>query len=173
MLPIPKHLKGIFQPLGTKNSEFEVVGKLVCDCNSEDFAIEFVGDDHKYWWHKAIRVARIGDGYFLIVKVECNNCKKEHLIFDNDYHGWNGYIGGDFRELPRPETKDWNCKKCNQTSHSINLAINSKGQEDFKQEAGDECPMEDWIEAFSWITIGIECKSCRKSNKEWISYETM
>jgi hypothetical protein len=55
----------------------------------------------------------------------------------------------------------------------LTVKINSQGQADFINYAGDEFDKSDWTEAFEWITIGIDCKSCGEKNEEWISYETM
>ena len=174
MLPIPKHLESILKPIGESNNEFEVTGKIVCDCGSENFTIEIVGDDADYQKDNIIKVTEIGGNYFLIVKVKCNNCGKEHLILDNDYHGWNGFVcGGESRNLPRPDTENWNCNKCQNTNHSLVVNIHSQGQENFIEEGEEEFDPNDWIEAFEWITIKIICKSCGETNNEWISYETM
>jgi ribosomal protein S27E len=174
MLPIPKHLESILKPIGESNNEFEVTGKIVCDCGTENFTIEIVGDDVDYQKDNVIKVTEIDENYFLIVKVKCNDCGKEHLIFDNDYHGWNGFVcGGDSRNLPRPDTKNWACNKCQHANHSLIVSIHSQGQEDFIEEGGEEFDPNDWVEAFDWITIKTTCKSCGETNDEWISYETM
>jgi len=174
MLPIPKHLKSILRLIGEKNNEFEVTGKIVCDCGSENFTVELVGDSSNYEKDSVIKVIEIDGNYFLIIKVKCNSCGKGHLIFDNDYHGWNGFVCEVLaKQNARPDTKDWECSKCKKSDHSITLTIHSEGQEDFKEEAGDEFDEEDWIEAFSSITIKITCNSCGETNDKWISYETM
>lgn len=171
--PVPKHLKEILKPIGD-NNEFEVTGKIVCDCGSEEFKIKLVGDDSEYETNKVIRLAEIDDNYYLIVSVKCNNCNKEHLIFDNDFHGWNGFVCGEnSKSIAKPETKNWTCKNCYGTNHSMTLLIHSQGQDDFKEEAGDEFDKNDWAEGFSWITIKLACNSCNEKNEEWISYETM
>lgn len=174
MLPIPKHLKSILKPIGDKNNEFEITGKIVCDCGSENFTIELVGDSSDYEKNNVIKVVEIEENYFLIIKVKCNSCNKEHLIFDNDYHGWNGFVcGGDSREYPRPESKVWHCNKCENSDFSMNVHIHSQGQDDFIEELEDEFDKEDWIEGFDWITIKTACNMCGETNDEWISYETM
>ena len=174
MFPIPKHLKKIIKPIGKNNSEFQLNGKLECNCGSEKFVIRLVGDDSEYKNHQVIRVTEINGDFFLIIKGYCKNCNSEHLIFDNDYHGWNGFVcGGDNKEAPRPSSKDWNCDKCANDEHRIELNIASQGKEDFVDEGGEEFGEENWAEGFSWITMKTECLNCNKSNPEWISYETM
>lgn len=173
-LPIPKHLSKILIPIGDKNEEFNVTGKLKCSCGNENLEIKLVGDDSDYKKKQVIRVVEINSGYFLIIKTYCKKCDSENLIFDNDFHGWNGFVcGGDNRELNRPKPKQWNCDKCANSEHQIQLQIESQGKEDFVEEGGEEFAEEDWTEGFSWITIKTECTNCGKTNPEWISYETM
>ncbi|NDV64889.1 hypothetical protein D0T60_06495 [Bacteroides sp. 224] len=174
MIPVPKHLKSILKPIGDNNSEFEITGKITCDCGSENFAIEIVADDSDYSKEQVVKVTEIDGNYFLIVKVKCNSCNKEHLIFDNDFHGWNGFVcGGDSKDQPRPSTKKWHCNKCCKSEHSMIVNIHSQGQEDFIEECGDEFDQDDWAEGFDWITIKTICNACEEVNDEWISYETM
>ena len=172
-LPIPKHLKEILKPFANSN-EYEVNGKIVCDCSSEDFNIKLVGNDLKFEIEKVIKVDEIDNNFYLIVFVKCNKCSKEHLIFEKDFHGWNGFVCDiNSNNIERPKTKNWNCKNCNNTKHSMNLFIKSEGQDDFIEEAGNDFDRNDWTEGFSWITINLKCNSCNEINNEWISYETM
>ncbi len=174
MLPIPKHLKGILLPTGTANNEFEVTGKLVCECGNDHVSVHLLGNTANYFEEKVVKVIEVNGNYFLIIKIECIKCLKEHLVFDNDYHGWNGFVcGGDSRKIPRPPTSVFKCIGCNNSDHGMTLRINSQGQEDFIEEGGEGYDKNDWIEAFSWITIRLKCNICSEKNEEWISYETM
>lgn len=174
MFPIPKHLKDILKLTGNDNNEFKINGKIVCECGCEKFTIKIVGDDADYNSYKVIRVADIEGFGFLIIKIKCNNCDKKYLVFDNDYHGWNGFVcGGDNREEKRPKTRDWHCNKCQKTDHSLMISIYSEGQEDFIEEAGDQFDKEDWTEAFGSINLKVDCNVCGGKNDEWLSYETM
>ena len=85
-LPIPKHLQSILQPFDNSN-ENEVTGKIICSCGSEKFKIKIVGNDLFFETEKVIKVQEIEEHFYLIVHIECNNCSKNHLIFDNDFHG--------------------------------------------------------------------------------------
>ncbi len=173
-LPIPRHMREILKPLGNDNQELHVTGEIECECGCRSFKIRLVGDTSSYQKEHVIKVAEIKGQYFLIVKVQCNKCNKENLIFDNDFHGWNGFIcGGDAKQQPRPEAQVWYCNKCNKSDHLLKVSIQSQGQEDFIEEAGDEFDKNDWAEAFGWITIMTRCNSCGESNDKWITYETM
>ena len=174
MLPIPKHLIEILKPIGNKNTEFEVKGNIACDCSGESFTINLVGNGSNYKKKKVIEVLEIDGNYFLVVSAKCNSCGKEHLIFDMDKHGWDGFVcGGAFsNQLSKPKAQVWPCNKCEKSDHLITVTILSKGQADFIEE-GEGLDKNDWAEAFSWIIIKTVCNSCKESNNEWISYETM
>jgi len=175
MLPIPRHLKDILRPIGTYNSEFVVIGNIACDeCSAENFTIKIVGDSSEYKEDRVIKVAEINDEYYLIIKAKCNDCNKEHLIFDKDFHGWDSFVCADNSgEMPRPECEIWKCDKCDIANHSLTVGINSQGKDNFKQNLEGEFDEQDWTEAFEWITIKIVCNLCGDTNDEWVSYETM
>ena len=174
MLPIPKHLKSILIPTGTANNEFEVTGHIVCDFGNDHVSVHLLGNTAIYGEDKVVKVIEINGNYFLIIKINCNKCLKEHLVFDNDYHGWNGFVcGGDSRNIPKPPTIEFRCFNCSSSDHQMTVRINSQGQEDFIEEGEGEYDQNDWVEAFSWITIRLKCNMCSEKNEEWISYETM
>lgn len=173
MFPIPKHLTEILKPVGNHNNQFEVTGEIICDCGFQSFALKIVGNSSEYDKHKEIWLKEIKGQYYLIVKAKCNNCQKEHLIFDDGFHGWNGFVCSmNAKDLPRPEAEVWKCNKCDATNHSLTVNIQSRGQEDFIENVGHDFDHGDWIEAFGWITIKIVCNSCKETNIEWISHET-
>ncbi len=110
----------------------------------------------------------------MIIKAKCSQCSTTYLLFDNDYHGWNGHVcGGDNRHSERPQTKSWNCDACSNKQHKLVVEISSQGKEDFIQESEGDFPEEEWTEGFEWIVIKTECQKCKKKNPQWISYETM
>jgi hypothetical protein len=69
MLPVPKHLQHILEPIGDSNNEFEITGKIVCNCGSENFTIELVGDTSNYQNNRVIKVIKIVENSNFIVKV--------------------------------------------------------------------------------------------------------
>jgi hypothetical protein len=51
------------------------------------------------------------DGYFFFrIEAACKRCRIHHLLFDTDFHGWNGYICHDSAErgsrFPIPGSND-------------------------------------------------------------------
>jgi hypothetical protein len=172
LLPIPKHLSEILKPIGSKNNEFNVTGQIICTCNSTDFQIKLVGDKSDYEKEKVIKVKELSNNYFLIVKAVCEKCSKEHLVFDMDFLGWNS-LWEETKNIERPNTESWECKKCKKHSHTLVVSIQSEGQEDFIKNSEVGVNKNDWVEAFGYITIGLKCNSCNEENEEWISFETM
>lgn len=172
LLPIPKHLKQIFLPIGKFIEDYEVTGKIICECGNDYFKIKIIGDDTNYQIDKIIQTIEIDGDYFLVVKAECNSCKKEYLIFDNTLHGHDGLFGVYSRDIIRPLPKLWCCDKCQSTNHLITAFFQSEGKADFEETHENEFERDDWTEAFGWILIKIQCKNCGETNNEWVSLET-
>lgn len=157
VFPIPTHMQSILFPVGSNNREFEVTGKIKCPCGSEVFEV----------WESNDRQ---------IVKVVCEQCKKEFVVFDSGKHGWNGFVcEDDFldRDLP---FKQYLCSKCNKEFFGVTVHISSQGKDDFKEEClsnDDSFTLEDWVNAFDWITISLSCEKCRLVCEGWLDFETM
>ena len=111
-----------------------------------------------------------------ITKAVCKKCKKEFVLFDSGKHGWNGFVcGDDFldREMP---FEQFFCSECGKNTFSITIHISSPGKEDFEEEClsnDDSFTLEDWVNAFDWITISLTCEKCGLTDKEWLDFETM
>jgi len=164
MLPIPKHLKEILIPTGNENSENRVDGIIRCLCGQERFHIKTTSDAE--------------DAYAFMVKADCANCNKSYLIFDASKHGWDGFVCHNGVSAPDDELILWHCPKCNNNVHSLKVCVMSQGKQDFIDETGlangeTEFSEDDWVEAFEWITIGLNCCGCGHSDEEWIDLETM
>ena len=174
MLPIPKHLKDILVPVGDENSENCVNGFLRCSCGCECFHIKiFANIENGY-----PQVCEYKDDYAFMIKIVCMDCAKEYLIFDKSKHGWDGFVCHDGVSVPDDELKSWQCPKCANDIHRINICIMSQGKQDFIDETGiadgeSEFSENEWIEAFEWITIGLSCYGCGHSDETWVDYETM
>ena len=103
-------------------------------------------------------------------------CKKEFVLFDSGKHGWNGFVcGDDFLDREKP-LKQILCSKCRKKVFGITLHISSQGKEDFAEECmsyDDAFSLDDWVNAFEWITISLSCAECGHSDKNWLDLETM
>lgn len=173
-LPIPKHLQKILVPIRSANSETEVHGTIKCSCGSENFIVNFYGDQIDDPEVNGIQVKEFHDGFLVMVSAKCMACSKEHVIFDSDHHGWDSWVNeSNTGNQKRPQLEEWHCNTCGKSDHLLEVGIQSEGKENWKSEMGDHSDSDDWKEAFGWITVGIQCNSCKEHNPEWLSYETM
>ena len=173
MLPIPKHLKGVFVPIGEANNEYFVKGAVRCLCGCENFSMSFFANVEK----GIPCVCEYKDDYALVVKIECNDCSNEYVIFDMSKHGWNGFVCHDGISVPDDELKLWECPKCANGSHNLEICIGSNGKQDFIDETSiadgeTEFSEDEWVEGFESINIKLKCCGCGHSDDNW-TYETM
>jgi len=156
-LPIPTHLQNILIPIGESNSEREVTGKIRCTCGGEAFAL------------------RESNGR-QIVNAVCKACGREHLLFDQGKHGWDGFVcGADFLDREQP-LQPYPCPECKKESFGIVMRISSEGEQDFAEELlshDGSFAREDWVNAFAWITVSLSCEECGHTDSEWLDLETM
>ncbi len=154
-LPIPAHMKSIFVPVGDKNSGFEVTGKIKCPCGNECFEI----------WESNDRQ---------IVTIVCTKCKEKVVLFDSGKHGWDAVMCGQDgldRELPPVQ---FFCPDCGESTFRITVHISSPGIVDFAENLSDDeaLTLDDWVNAFDWITVSLSCEKCGWADKAWLDCET-
>ena len=171
--PIPSHLRHILK--GEDVDMSEVIGIIVCTCGSTQFAIHYVGDDSYYLTDQFITDLEQDGHFFKIVYAHCKSCHLQHLLFDRDYHGYDGFVCGEFdQKLPRPVAKQWSCDQCGEVSHQIRLRlVPEKISYLAATDDLDEFAPEDWAEAFGYIEMRIRCSQCQKSPPIWMGCETM
>jgi ribosomal protein S27E len=176
ILPIPSHLQGILVPYGTKNTENSVSGTLHCSCGCGSFRVGIFADMTKGF----PQTKEYNGDFALAVNVVCTQCGNEILVFDSGRHGWNGYVCHYGVSVPPEELKPYSCRKnkCGGESHGVTVHIQSEGKRDFIENLGveqgeTEFNANEWVNAFSWITVGLKCASCGCENEGWIDYETM
>lgn len=176
MMPTPTHLKGITKNLTNEDAiffglegrynesikdgyEYSFIGKIVCTCGNQ--CLEYLQPYEE-----------TGSNY---IKVKCIECQQEYLIFDTDFHGWDGWICHDEEMATevRPKIEVFKCTDCENELHEVVVIIDSQGKQDFIDEAGEDFDLSRWQDAFEWITIDIKCCNCGKVTKEIVSYETM
>lgn len=179
ILPIPTHLRNILIPRG-ENNEFDISGDIKCDCGNSKFVVSYIGN----YQDGIITLFQYLNAFYLVIKCKCTECSKVHLIFDNNLHGWDGFVCNQFEFkdnenflLERYE-KDWSCPKCTNNTHKVSVAISSQGKDDFIAEVLETAEdtrfvEDDWVNAFEWICISLKCLRCGSEDKKWIDYETM
>lgn len=92
--------------------------------------------------------------FLQVIKVKCNACGEEHIIFDSRFHGYSGVFRekNDMVEKYIPHFK--------QRKHRDNLPVEIRIQVEhdpsfdaFMENTGIECSFEDYTNAFTWITV--------------------
>ena len=154
-LPIPTHMNSILVPVGDKNSGFEVTGKIKCPCGNECFEI----------WESNDRQ---------IVTIVCTKCKEKVVLFDGGKHGWDAVMCGQDgldREMP---SRQFFCPECGESAFRITVYISSPGIVDFAENLSDEneFTLDDWVNAFDWITVSLSCEKCGWADEDWLDCET-
>ncbi|MCI8530711.1 MAG: hypothetical protein HFH82_16550 [Lachnospiraceae bacterium] len=157
-LPIPTHLQPYFIPVGDKNSEYEVTGKIHCVCGNEKFEV----------WESNERC---------MIQLKCSQCGEEILLFDAGKHGWNGFVCHEdwYMDRRMPYIK-YNCPKCDKDSFGILVYISSQGKEDFIEECvvfHDSFCADDWVDGFECIVVSLSCENCNVTEENWAVFETM
>lgn len=171
--PVPRHLINIFQADADFCNEYNLEGKICCDCGCSNFKIKLYADtDSENFPH----VSKYKDNYALTVRLVCKECRKEWLLFDMSRHGYNGYVCHEGVAVPDSELKEYTCSGCNENTFEINVGIEVEDKEQFIKDVVDFEPdryhEEDYVDAFDWINIDIKCCCCREWIKGWINFET-
>jgi predicted DNA-binding WGR domain protein len=167
ILPIPSHLKKIFIPYGVENDEYRVFGIIRCVCGCECFSINLFAE---------IENGLPMNSESLVIKIHCYDCKKGYVLFDNNKHGWNGFVCQEGGVTATDKNMiGWKCLKCKHNIYNIKISIRSGGKQDFIAESGiadgdDKFKKSDWVNAFSSIAINIKCNNC-SCLEDW-DYET-
>lgn len=155
--PVPVHLQSNFKPIGNENDEYEVKGSIHCLCGSESFEI----------WESNDRN---------IIRLKCKQCGEEFILFDSGKHGWNGFVcKDDFNDRECPFSQ-YVCEECEHDSFKICVTISSQGKDDFMEECvsnDDSFTIDDWVNAFEWITVSLSCENCTFEDSKWLDMETM
>lgn len=174
-MPVPSHLVDCVVPKESVIDERPLDANVRCTCGSHQMELFFPGQTTQYRGETIACTAEVDGKFFFLVKAQCAHCKKQHLLLDIDFHGWNGFVFHDPKQaaVPRPVLIPWNCLACGNVVHEASIQVQTEGKEDFVSGGCSKFPEERWPDGFAWITIGILCASCGKQTPEWVSYETM
>lgn len=175
MHPMPVHLREIVVPSLVQREENSVEGRVVCVCGDEEFSLMYPGQTHEYNGEIIPCTAEIGGNFFFVLRGDCLKCKIQHLLFDADFHGWNGFICHEEEQaaLPRPDLIAWKCLNCGSEAHKLEITIVGEDVEEFEENAGEKFGPDSWPEAFGWFSLDVCCVGCEKITKDLVSYESM
>ena len=175
MMPIPSHLTNCVTPDSSEIDESPLLGKVQCPCGSDVFQLLYPGRTREHEEGPIPCVAEIDGKFFFLIKAKCCACKKEHLLIDIDFHGWNGFVCHEPNQanLPRPSLVPWKCLSCGSTEHKATILVSGEGKLDFIEETEGEFDEDRWPDGFGCFAMAIACSKCEKSTDGWISMETM
>jgi hypothetical protein len=174
MMPVPSHLKGLAVPKDTRSDERHLDARLQCPCGSDRFVFLYHGTMHDYEGHPIPCSGKIDGHWFFVLRVRCVACDRDHLLFDKDFHGWDGFVchQPELAARPRPPLVPWWCEACGGEQHRGTVGVATEGSGDFAEYAAG-LPLERWPDGFGWFTVDIECCACGHKPDVWVSYETM
>src|SRR3984893_2212199 len=92
MMPVPSHLQGLVVPLDSAIDEEALSAGVRCPCGDERFELLDPGHTHKHERETIPCTAEIDGKFFFVLKSRCVGCAREHLLFDKDFHGWDGTV---------------------------------------------------------------------------------
>lgn len=172
-LPVPRHLEKIFQADPEETDTYELTGNLKCTCGCKQFALKTYSYVRK---DGCLGVTRYKDGYALVIQAECNGCGSRWPVFDMSRHGFNGYVCHEGVEVPDSELEPYRCPECKKDRFLVKLGIEVEDPEQFAEEVvayePDIYSEEDYVDAFDWITIPVECACCGHRVRDWVNFET-
>jgi hypothetical protein len=176
MMPVPSHLVNSVAPKDTVIDEESLEAAVQCTCGSMRFVFLFPGQTQEYDGVTIPCTAEIDNFFFFfLVKARCTHCSKEHLLLDQDFHGWNGFVCHDKKQaaLPRPPLVPWKCLSCGATEHEAEIMIQTEGKRDFISESAGAVDENQWPDGFGCFNMSIKCTECSKDTPQWICCETM
>ncbi len=174
MMPVPTHLRGLAVARDDLNDEANLVANLRCPCGGTVFEVLHPGQTQDFGGVTYPCTIEIDGKFFFVVKMRCVSCSAEHVLLDQDFHGWDGFVCHDPQQaaLPRPPLVGWACEVCGCHDHSAVVDIQTQGKEDFVSGGGEDFPPDRWPDGFGWLTLSTTCSKCAHT-RELISAETM
>lgn len=172
MLPIPTHLKEILQVDEDTFDGHNMDGKLKCTCGCDDIRLRIYGEEHR----EHISVRRYKDNYGFRIMGSCALCGKDFEIFDMAKHGYNGFVCHDGVPVEDADLKEYLCGACQGDNFAVDVGIELEDKEQFIEEVVEDEPdkfvPEDYVDAFDWFTVALQCKKCGRKYGDWVDFET-
>lgn len=174
---LPKYLKACVK-VDEVGAEYAFVkGSVKCECGSRNFSVFSPGATVQIDGKPCPCGYETHEVSFFLITVKCTECNREYLLFDQDYHGWDGFrcqFPG-WGSLPRPPLKLWECISCGSKRHRIQIRIDPPDLQEYKQYLrglGEPLDEEKWLLSFEWIWMAITCSECGMLTENWVDYET-
>ncbi len=161
-MPVPSHLFDSVSPKDSVIDESALDAEVICSCGSRQFELQYPGQTHEYRGEQTPCTALVGGQFFFVIKARCSACGHEHLLFDKDFHGWDGFVCHDETQAsePRPPLTPWHCVTCGKSQHEASVQIHAQGREDFVAETDGEIDEARWPDAFDCFGMSITCIGC-------------
>ena len=154
---VPRHLRGMLvnAVLPVQTSWGDVTGDISCLCGNRELSLLYSGDRNQD--EHFLAPLHIDGHFFYRWSFRCNRCWREELIFDSDFHGYNGLHANsnECREQPRPSLSIWECHKCGYRQHSISILV--RLDVDAIEEGVNA---EHWYDAYEWFSLSTRCEGC-------------
>ena len=85
-----------------------------------------------------------------VIKATCKDCKKEILVFDNRFYGYDGTTS----QYEEERKYSPNFKKISNECYKVEIIIeNDNSLKEFNEAIGEKCNSEFYSNSFSWIRI--------------------
>lgn len=148
--------------------------EIGCICGNQNFMLLYPGATHNFMGKIMPCTLQIDDIFFFLIKAKCLKCNLEYILFDSDFHGWDGFVCHDVDNAskPRPSLTPWKCLECKGQEHLVYVQFCYGDLDEIAKDL-KEMQVENLADAFEWIYIDIKCNSCGYETKKWVDYETM
>ena len=169
----PTHILGCARAARLEQEGRLLKCEIVCSCGGQIFKLLYPGQKKDIGDSEIPCTLQIEDKFFFLIKARCINCDTEYLLFDKDFHGWDGYLCHNERAAltPRPSLDSWKCQKCDSESHSIVVGFSYGDLDDIKEDIGGG-QIDNYWDVFEWISMDIQCDNCGHITNKWVDYET-
>ena len=159
---IPKKIQPYFETTHQKtdNDHSVIEGRLTC-CNAHDFEVLVVGKIKHGMFSK---MCLVQESDKIVIEVRCRKCGQVISVFDSSCDGYEPCVEEQSTHIP---PKPIDCRKCRNEGFSVGI----KYEYPTIQEL-EELEISDIDNAFSWISITLECNGCGIRYKNFVDYET-
>lgn len=155
--------------------DHQYAGHVKCKCGCDTFELRHTGGTHEWNDETIPCTTEISGEFYLRIAAKCKECSSEHLLFDMDFHGWNGFVCREDSKTsrPRPSLVPWPCRSCGNSAYQSDVVVSGEDMESAIDESEGVLDASNWQEGFGWMDIHLHCTVCDNVHKSWVSIETM